>query len=109
MKINNDYSYVENIRGIDWNTVETIRKYSIQNHKKTNHKYDNKPYSHHLRMVYNYGLKYNYLLDHDELLLALCSCWSHDLIEDCRVSYNKFIDLLFKERFYDMFVELKRL
>jgi (p)ppGpp synthase/HD superfamily hydrolase len=184
MRIDKKYSHVQDIRNIDWKKINNIKIYSILNHKQTNHKYDkDKPYSHHLKMVYGFGLKYNYLLDDDELFLALSACWSHDLIEDCRVNYNdlksmfgeeiaeivysltnekgrnrkeranrkyyqgimennistfvkvcdrlanmtyskdsgstmynkykkennEFIDLLFKYRFYDMFVELKRL
>lgn len=83
-----EFSYVENKRDIDWKFIKKIKKYSIKKHTKTNHKYDNKPYSYHLKMVYKYGLKYNYLLYDHELEIALGSCWGHDLIEDCRVTYN---------------------
>jgi (p)ppGpp synthase/HD superfamily hydrolase len=55
------------------------------------------PYEFHLRMVHHVGLKFKHLLDDTkdyytgELTLrdaCLLSCWGHDLIEDCRVSYN---------------------
>jgi len=37
-------------------------------------------------MVYDFGLKYKYLLDDPDL--ALAACWVHDTIEDCRQTYN---------------------
>jgi (p)ppGpp synthase/HD superfamily hydrolase len=45
------------------------------------------PYEFHLRMVVQVFKKFKSLIeeDHDHIELA---CWGHDLIEDCRVSYN---------------------
>jgi (p)ppGpp synthase/HD superfamily hydrolase len=69
----------------------SIKYYGISCHEATNHKYDNKPYKYHLRMVRYYAGKYVNVLnglqwDYVELILA--SCWVHDVIEDCRETYN---------------------
>lgn len=54
-----------------------------------NHLYDNKPYSVHLELAYNYAQKYLYLIpneaEHDNILSAV---WLHDTIEDARLTYN---------------------
>ena len=72
------------------------------------------PYEFHLRMVANIGLQYSDLLDADkeyytgELIVnpiqqislrsaCMIACWGHDLIEDCRVSYNDVKDALGQE------------
>jgi len=79
----------------------------IKQHKNTNHMYDTYlPYEFHLRMVANVAEKYKYLLDDkldyyprsnffskDQDIVSLqTACmravWGHDLIEDCRISYN---------------------
>ena len=70
----------------------------IEQHKKTNHFYDDYlPYEFHLRMVHNVFLQFSHLLD-DKISLnksihtlrSACenAVWGHDLIEDCRISYN---------------------
>lgn len=88
----------------------------IEKHNETNHMYDTYlPYEFHLRMVYNVGLKFKHLLDdtkdyytgepwrgpkQNQVTLrdtCLLSCWGHDLIEDCRVSYNDVKDHLGQE------------
>lgn len=82
-------------------------QWCIEQHNKTNHMYDTYlPYEFHLRMVYNVGQQFKHLLDdtkdyftgeayrgprQDQVTLqdaCLTACWGHDLIEDCRVSYN---------------------
>ena len=68
--------------------VRKAMEYGIHCHHTTNHFYDNKPYSAHLKMVYDYGCKYAHLLAKDEVELALAGCWVHDTIEDCRQTYN---------------------
>jgi (p)ppGpp synthase/HD superfamily hydrolase len=77
----------------------------IEQHRKTNHFYSEYlPYEFHLRMVYQVGQDFKHLLD-DKLDYytgnpnnkdgyvtlrdaCLVAAWGHDLIEDCRVSYN---------------------
>ncbi len=73
----------------------TAKKLGTEAHANTNHLYDGKPYSTHLEMVEAWA---NYLLpsvypyttrENMELHLPiLCACWLHDVIEDCRMTYN---------------------
>jgi (p)ppGpp synthase/HD superfamily hydrolase len=79
----------------------------IEQHRKTNHFYDTYlPYEFHLRMVNQVGQDFKHLLDdkldyytgetyrgpkQDQVTMqeaCLVAAWGHDLIEDCRVSYN---------------------
>lgn len=90
-----------------------LENWCIEQHKKTNHYYsDYLPYEFHLRMVYQVGLKYKDFLDdtkdyftgepyrgpmQDQVTMrqaCLAACWGHDLIEDCRVSYNDVVNHL---------------
>ena len=80
--------------------------WAIEQHRRTNHYYDKYlPYEFHLRMVVEVFKDFKHLINglfvdtrevhrgiwededvtHKVIELA---CWGHDLIEDCRVSYN---------------------
>jgi (p)ppGpp synthase/HD superfamily hydrolase len=76
-------------------------KWCLSCHSGTNHMYDTYlPYEFHLRMVANVASEFKHLLDdtvdyygHNQVDITLrTAClravWGHDLIEDCRVSYN---------------------
>jgi (p)ppGpp synthase/HD superfamily hydrolase len=82
-------------------------KWVLEQHSGTNHMYDlYLPYEFHLRMVNQVGKQFKHLLDdtkdyftgepyrgpkQDQTTLreaCLLATWGHDLIEDCRVSYN---------------------
>lgn len=68
-----------------------FKQFGIDSHASVNHKYDGKPYSVHLKLVHKYGKRYIYLLGNlskykIEHILGIC--WLHDLIEDCRLTYN---------------------
>ena len=82
-------------------------KWCIECHRSTNHFYDTYlPYEFHLRMVNQVAQDFKHLLDdtkdyftgenyrgpkQDQVTLrtaCLRATWGHDLIEDCRVSYN---------------------
>ena len=86
-----------------------MMQWCIDKHKETNHQYDKfLPYEFHLRMVDTVGQEYKLLLDgsydyfegktesqmrRDDNFIslrtaALRALPGHDLIEDCRVSYN---------------------
>ena len=75
--------------------IMDVRRYAYNKHKETRHLYDGYPYIIHLDGVYR-ALK---------AVLALCdtpsdypintlysACFTHDLIEDCRVTYNDIVD-----------------
>jgi (p)ppGpp synthase/HD superfamily hydrolase len=87
--------------------MNTKSQWCIEQHNNTNHMYDTYlPYEFHLRMVHNVGQQFKHLLDNtkdyftgepwrgpkqNQVTLqdaCLTACWGHDLIEDCRVSYN---------------------
>ena len=80
-------------------------QWCIEQHKNTNHYYDTYlPYEFHLRMVHQVAQDFSHLLDDSKdyygnhpdktgdyvSLRSAClvAVWGHDLIEDCRVSYN---------------------
>jgi len=80
-------------------------QWCIEQHSSTNHMYDTYlPYEFHLRMVHNVGQQFKHLLGDEEYFTGdvvvnpttqvstrhacMIACWGHDLIEDCRVSYN---------------------
>lgn len=85
----------------------TQQQWCIDQHRNTNHYYDTYlPYEFHLRMVHQAAVDFKHLLDdtkdyftgepyrgprQDQVTLrdaCLTATWGHDLIEDCRVSYN---------------------
>lgn len=69
--------------------VSRTKRYAIKCHKSVNQKYDgNKPYSKHLKMVFDYGVKYKHLLIPYDVETTLAGCWVHDVIEDARKTYN---------------------
>lgn len=68
--------------------IETAMKYGVKCHSNTNHKYDGQPYHVHLKMTYDYGCKYAYLLPPNKIDIALAGGWVHDTIEDTRETYN---------------------
>ena len=83
-------------------------QWCINKHTETNHFYDTYlPYEFHLRMVNHAAQQFKHLLDDevdyftgakftgprmDHMVTLQTAClratWGHDLIEDCRVSYN---------------------
>lgn len=84
-----------------------MKQWCIDQHRKTNHYYDTYlPYEFHLRMVNQVANDFKHLLDdtkdyftgesyrgpnQNQITLqdaCLIATWGHDLIEDCRVSYN---------------------
>src|SRR5258705_11225186 len=77
--------------------IEKAMEYALQSHADTNHTYNGKPYSIHLKMVYDYGCKFSSLLEHNKIEVALAACWVHDTIEDCRQTYNDVFKMLGKE------------
>lgn len=68
--------------------IDKTAEYATLKHRETNHKYDGLPYEIHLRSVYTFGLKYIELIPAGIQTEVLQACWTHDLIEDCRETYN---------------------
>jgi (p)ppGpp synthase/HD superfamily hydrolase len=69
-------------------TMANPSMYAIGCHHDTNHLYDGNPYSLHLRKVVFYFHKYKPLLNVDDHDVVEAACWTHDVIEDCRQTYN---------------------
>ncbi len=70
------------------NIIQIASQYAIMCHRETNHLYDGKPYEIHLQMVYEVACKYVNLVSRDHVHNFLAATWCHDLIEDCRQTYN---------------------
>ncbi len=69
--------------------VSRAKRYALKCHRSTNHRYGDKPYEYHLKMVYEYGLKYRHLLhDEETQIYALATCWTHDVMEDTRQTFS---------------------
>jgi len=68
--------------------LEKTRKYAINKHKSTNHKYDNYDYDFHLNMVFEIAQKFIHLIEPNDQENVLAGCWVHDIIEDARETYN---------------------
>lgn len=69
---------------------EIAKQYAIACHNGTNHKYGDKDYTTHLQMVVLNAVKYIYYVEEEGNYrdVVLAACWLHDVIEDCRVTYN---------------------
>lgn len=65
-----------------------IRRFAIEAHHNTNHLYNGAPYSLHLAMVVEYAYKYRNLVSDTAFEEVVAACWLHDVIEDCRMTYN---------------------
>lgn len=68
---------------------------AVQWHSETNHKYDEYlPYEYHLRMVVSVAKKFTFIFRSNEMgVFIISACWLHDVIEDCRITYNDLKDL----------------
>ena len=64
------------------------KEYGILCHNSTNHLYDGKPYSTHLDLVHSYVEKYKHLLSPDIYPFVKAASYPHDVIEDCRQTFN---------------------
>lgn len=62
--------------------------YAVKCHNGTNHTYHGQPYSIHLKMVYDTANKFIHLIPEEKRDVVLAACWTHDIIEDCRETYN---------------------
>lgn len=80
------------------NPLASIIEHATNTHAKVNHLYDGKPYSVHLKMVAEtakmFVHKYFYNEENDDIFVLLLACWLHDIIEDCRETYNDVYDSL---------------
>lgn len=69
-------------------------KWATKAHSDTNHLYNGMPYRFHLEMVVGYAEKYLELTPEPLHETILAACWAHDVIEDCRKTYNDVKEVL---------------
>ena len=62
--------------------------FAIEAHQSTNHLYDGKPYSFHLAMAAHYAQTFIHLIPNEDRGVVMGAVWLHDVIEDCRLTYN---------------------
>lgn len=71
--------------------VKDAFEYAERQHRITNHEYDDQPYTVHLEMVFYTGIKFIHLTPKEWQETLLACCWLHDVIEDCRITYNDLV------------------
>lgn len=69
-------------------TTMNVQEYAIECHRSTNHLYDGKPYEVHLQMVVGTAANFIRILPPEDWEDVMSACWAHDVIEDCRQTYN---------------------
>lgn len=76
--------------------MKTLKEYIFDRHNNyCNQKYgDNLPYSFHLKCVINQGRKFEHLVKYDWDDFIYPALLTHDVIEDCRMTYNDLADIL---------------
>lgn len=69
--------------------IDRAEQYAKKCHEETNHTYDGHPYMVHLQMVISFVNKYAPIyLDEKYLEIVSAAALCHDVIEDCRQTYN---------------------
>lgn len=72
--------------------IVNARSYAFKQHDiECNHWYDKElglPYSYHLQMVADVGEKFKHLLPKELQTRAIIGCYLHDIVEDCRNTFN---------------------
>jgi len=72
---------------------EVARDYATKCHTETNHLYDGKPYRTHLDLVVIAMEQFSHLIPVEDREAVEAACWVHDVIEDCRQTYNDVKDV----------------
>lgn len=62
--------------------------YAFNAHEQTNHRYNGSPYAVHLVMVQQYVEQFINKLPVSKWEIVRSAAWLHDVIEDCRKTYN---------------------
>lgn len=68
--------------------LEQVKQYAIEKHRATNHKYNEHHYDFHLQMVVDVAKQFIHLIPEKDRDNVLGGCWTHDIIEDARETYN---------------------
>lgn len=81
----------------DKDIVRKAYEYAVKCHTDTNHTYNGEPYEVHLTDAANIANKFKQLLPEAKQSLAVAATWPHDVIEDCRETYNDVKEALGEE------------
>lgn len=68
--------------------VTKAMHYGIEQHLHCGCTYGDKPYSLHLQQVYAYACNFIHLVPEEFHDTILAATWTHDVIEDCHLTYN---------------------
>lgn len=76
-------------------SIEEIAKdYAIRRHREVNHHYNAMyPYAFHLQMTVEVAEKFIHLIPEEDRHDVIGGCWTHDIIEDARETYNNVKDV----------------
>lgn len=70
-------------------TIKEKIEWVLNQHRNTNHKYDGYlPYEYHLKMTVRVLERFSHHVEDISIQDITLACYSHDLIEDTRISYN---------------------
>ena len=67
---------------------EQAQSYAKDRHRAVMQLYDGEPYEFHLTMVASTAMEYLKLIPEQDWDVVVAACWVHDVIEDCRETYN---------------------
>jgi (p)ppGpp synthase/HD superfamily hydrolase len=68
--------------------MSDFKKWCLEQHQKTNHFYDEiLPYEFHLRIAASVAEEF-FHLESTKKEILMDAIWGHDVLEDCRVTYN---------------------
>jgi hypothetical protein len=69
--------------------AEIAKDYAIRRHREVNHHYNALyPYAFHLQMTVDVANMFIHLIPEDDREDVIGGCWTHDIIEDARETYN---------------------
>jgi len=72
----------------DLELIIRSRDFAISNHRRINQLYDGLPYYVHLQEVVEFVHMFEHLLTPEEIDIAICVAWLHDVVEDTGLTYN---------------------
>lgn len=81
----------------DKDIVRKAFEYAIKCHADTNQTYNGEPYEVHLTDAANIANKFKQLLPDSKQSIAVAATWPHDVIEDCRQTYNDVLEVMGQE------------
>lgn len=80
------YSYVKYYRDPKLRYMYKAMLFALTTHHRVRQRYDSYPYFYHINMVTKFALKFSHIMDNN--INVILGAIFHDLIEDCRLTYN---------------------